>query len=470
MGPDEAHLFQSLAGRLLYSDRSLRASAERARAPRGRRGGAVGPPDLGRSPDRARADLGARGRRHRASAPAGPRLLADEAARHRPGDPERAGAIVRAGSPVRAGDAGPGEPVGDALRRWPAPRERLHPAGRSGDGRPAGRPAGGGASRALEPPGIARRPGRARAAQRGGRSRPAAPGRGPTIRGAPGGAGKPRVLQRDRRLRGGRRGVRDDSRRWAVDTGAVGERDRQPCVRLPGLRVGSGLHVVGQQPRAAAHPVVQRSGQRPAGGGHLRPGRGDRAGLGTDGASDPRGRRLRGPTRARLQPVRARGARGRAGAAAVRARRRSDQGLPAHPDEPIRSGPPALRDGLRGMGPWRVAERRGAAHRHRDRSGHRGAAGAKRVGRRRPRRPDRLCRPRRCPDGVDRRPDRVPRTARHPRASGGPRAHRAALRARGAGPRPVRGAPGRPSSSSPERGPRSSSSSATGRPAGRRGS
>ena len=53
-----------------------------------------------------------------------------------------------------------------------------------------------------------------------------------------------RVLQRARRLRRRRSRVRRDPRSGPVHPGAVAERDRQPVVRVPGLRVRLGLHLV----------------------------------------------------------------------------------------------------------------------------------------------------------------------------------------------------------------------------------
>src|SRR5438445_12235859 len=61
-------------------------------------------------------------------------------------------------------------------------------------------------------------------------------------------AARARVLQRPRWLRRGRTGVRDGPRGGAADAGALDQRDRQSRLRLPGLRVGLGIHVVAQQP------------------------------------------------------------------------------------------------------------------------------------------------------------------------------------------------------------------------------
>ena len=81
IGPDEAHLFQSLAGAILYSDRTLRPSADVLTRHTGGRPGPVGPRDLGGHPDRPGPDRRARGRGHRAAAAPRARVLAAEAAR-----------------------------------------------------------------------------------------------------------------------------------------------------------------------------------------------------------------------------------------------------------------------------------------------------------------------------------------------------------------------------------------------------
>ena len=81
---------------------------------RGRTVGALGARDLGRPADRAGADRRRRGPRDRPPAAARPRVLADEAARRRSRDPERAAGVLRAGSPGRARGAGAGEPVAAA--------------------------------------------------------------------------------------------------------------------------------------------------------------------------------------------------------------------------------------------------------------------------------------------------------------------------------------------------------------------
>ena len=80
-----------------------------------------------------------------------------------------------------------------------------------------------------------------------------------------------RVLQRARRLR--RRGsrVRDDPRPRAVHAGALAQRHRERVLRVHRLGVRLRVHVVREQPREPAHPVVQRPGDRSARRGDLHP-------------------------------------------------------------------------------------------------------------------------------------------------------------------------------------------------------
>ena len=131
--------------------------------------------------------------------------------------------------------------------------DRLTPGG------PA-RAADGGARGAAQPARNARRAGGARGAQRGAvaaRRRRGAAATRPSPRAAA--AARPRVLQRPRRLRRGRPGVRHRARRGPVDAGAVDQRGGEPALRLPGVRVRQRLHLVRQQPRESAHALVERS-------------------------------------------------------------------------------------------------------------------------------------------------------------------------------------------------------------------
>ncbi len=198
-------------------------------------------------------------------------------------------------------------------------RIALRLAQRSGLGRGARRAANRGASGAAQP---AREPGRAGQAAGGNRARARAAF--PTLagerdaRGPPAAAGA-RVLQRPRWLRRPRAGIRDASRRRAMDAGALDQRDRQSRVRLPGVGRGRWLHVVGEQPREPAHPLVERSRRRPAGRGLLRPRRRRGSAVFADGSPDSGGgRAVRRATRPGLQPLRAHVARDLARAHAIR--------------------------------------------------------------------------------------------------------------------------------------------------------
>ena len=149
--PDEAHLFQRLANRILYSDPSLRPSPRRAR--RNRRGapglwphGISGDLPIVRRPHRP-----GRGRRHRPPAAAGARVLAAEAARRRPRDHQRARRHPTPGPPGLARESGAGEPV-DARPPEPSePRRRVRPARRAADAPRTGPAPGGRAGGAAEP-------------------------------------------------------------------------------------------------------------------------------------------------------------------------------------------------------------------------------------------------------------------------------------------------------------------------------
>ena len=297
---DEAHLFQRLANRILYSDPSLRpAPAVLARNERGA-SAPLAARDLGRPAHRARADRRGRRPRDRAPAPARPRVLAHEASGRRPRDPERAWRDLRPGSHRCARDAR----CGRASRPW---------SGRSGTG-------GGGVyvlrgdQISAEDRTLLQAAARAVLLSRRGTladqvirlerpvpraSRHAARGTGGDERGA----GPRPELEFFNGLGGfaddGRTYV-DDPRPGPVHAGPVGQRRRQPVVRVPGLRIRIGVHVVREQPREPAHPVVERSGQRPGERGDLRPRRGDRGALGADGAADPlRGIHVHAPGTAR---------------------------------------------------------------------------------------------------------------------------------------------------------------------------
>ena len=464
---EEAGLFQRLAGHVLYA-RSVVASVLRRDSPRRRRaGGALGAGHLRRPPDRPRADRRHRGRRDRAPAAARARVLADEAARRRSRDPERAGVVLHPGSADRPGDAGPHEPVPAAERRGPRARRGVRAADgphSGGDARPASRRGARGpgrtprnAVRTAEP-----RPGGGHriAGNRRAAAAPAVRGR---FAGRPGAVG-PRVLQRPRRIRRGRTGVRDDPRRRAVDPGPVDQRHRQSRLRLPGRGRGQRLHVVGIEPREPAHALVERPGHRSAGRGPLRARRGHRRAVGADGPADPRRvRALRRPARPGIQPVRACRARHRARPPPVRAARRSGQDLAADDPQHVAAGPAAFGHGLCRVGARPVARRVGAVARDGDRSGNGRDVRAQPV-EHRVRFPRRLRRSGRTADCLDRRPAGIPGTERHARQSG--RAGRGQRPCRsGSAPASIPAARCRPrSSSSPGRRRSSSSSSARRRP------
>ena len=97
-----------------------------------------------------------------------------------------------------------------------------------------------------------------------------------------------RVLQRSGWLRRGRPRICDDPRPWPIDAGAVDQRCRQSWLRLPGVRGRRRLRLVGEQPRASADAVVERSGHRSSGRGVLSHGRRDRGSLEPHCAADPR--------------------------------------------------------------------------------------------------------------------------------------------------------------------------------------
>ena len=225
--PDEAHLFQRLANRILYSDPSLRPAAGLlARNERG----APGLWAHGISGDlpivMVRIDE-ARGPRHRSAAAPRARVLAAEAPRRRPRDPQRAWRHLRPGPPRFARGPRADEPVHPGPR-WPSePRRGLHPARRPALDRGPHAPPGRRPGRPAEPPGHTRRPGDPPGASReDGSARPARRLEGDKERGGRAASGA-RVLQRARWLRRWRARVRHHPRPGTVHPGALAERDRQ---------------------------------------------------------------------------------------------------------------------------------------------------------------------------------------------------------------------------------------------------
>ena len=241
----------------------------------------------------------------------------------------------------------------------------------------------------------------------------------------------------------------------------MAERDRQPVVRVPGLRVRVGLHLVREQSREPADAVVQRPRQRP--------GRARRSTSATTTPASCGARRRCRSAREESTYV------ARHGAGYSRFEHVHDgiqldlvQFVPL--DDPLkvsvltienRSGR-SRRLSVTAYAEWVLGTSRGAsgaADRHRARSGDAGAPRAQPV-EHRVQRPGRVPRPRRPADGVDRRSDRVPRPQRRPGSARRPRPRTPAAgsRRRRAW---IRAPPCRPASSSPtERGPRSSCCSA----------
>ena len=76
-----------------------------------------------------------------------------------------------------------------------------------------------------------------------------------------------------------------------VPPGALGERGRQPARRVRRERAGRRLHLGGEQLLLPAHPLAQRSGERPRVRGALPARRGERGALERDASADPPGRR-----------------------------------------------------------------------------------------------------------------------------------------------------------------------------------
>ena len=249
---------------------------------------------------------------------------------------------------------------------------------------------------------------------------------------------RPRVLQRARRLRRRWPGICDDPRARPVDAGAVDQCHRQSRIRLSGGDRRRRLHLVGQQPREPAHPLVQRSGQRSPGRGLLSARRRHRRPVVPDGAADPRRQRhLCGSAWPGIQPVRACGARHRRRVAAVRAARRSDQDLAPHAAQHIAPHAASLGDRLCGMGAWSVARGLRAVRDDRDRSRHRRDVRAQSV-ERRLRIARRLRRSWRAADRLDGRPAGVHRPQRDTGKPGGARRRGTAVQHRGRRPRSLR--------------------------------
>ncbi len=175
-------------------------------------------------------------------------------------------------------------------------------------------------------------------------------------------------------------GFGDDGREYvtilgerAVDPGALDQRDRQSLLRFLRVRIRLGLDLGGQQPAEPVDALVQRPRQRPSGRGDPRPRRGDRRDLGADGPSRARRVALRGAARPGVQPIRAREPRHPARPDAVRAARGPGQDLVSRRREPFPRAPGPLGHCVRRMGARRPARRLGSLHHHAAGRGDRGA-------------------------------------------------------------------------------------------------
>ena len=164
-----------------------------------------------------------------------------------------------------------------------------------------------------------------------------------------------RILQWPGRICCRRQGICDDPGARPIDSSALGQRHRQSDVRLPDRDRRQRLHLVRQQPREPAHPLVERSDQRPARRGLLCARRQDRRRLESDSGPYPRPRgSLCRPSWPRLQPVRAQRAWRRRQSSSVCADRRIDKDIAAPLDEHIEHHPPSQRDRLCRVGARRI--------------------------------------------------------------------------------------------------------------------
>ena len=143
-------LFQRLAGHLIYCSADAAAFLDTIRRGVGAQSGLVAAGHFRRPADRAAAHRRHREPRRRPPAAAGARILADEAARRRSRDPERARVLLCAGPSDRARDTGADEPVTATGRRGGICRAASSCFGRpdfGGDTRPSRVGGAGGARR-----------------------------------------------------------------------------------------------------------------------------------------------------------------------------------------------------------------------------------------------------------------------------------------------------------------------------------
>ena len=379
MTPDDAHLYQRLASRVCYSDPGLRPPSERLARNHATRSRLWGYRISGDLPivllhiddpaDTAivRQLLNAHAYWHMRGLAVDLVLLNEEATSYAPELPGTLQSLLQA-HPARANVFAV---RADLLA--PGDRECLECAARavlrSRDGTLADQ-----LERAVRP--DARPPARRARPRRGLRPRDAAARRSTCSFTA-------RVRQRPGRLRRRRTGIRDRARARTHHAAPVGQHRRQCRIRVHRFGIGRRIHLVGQQPGESAHAVVERSRHRPTGRGLVRPRRGRRSALGADTAADPGRRRpLPRASRAGLQPLPARRSGRGARPRAIRAMARCREDLAAHDRESVRAHAPPLRHRLRRVDARDVAERRGAVHHDRARSGHRCPARAQCVERR----------------------------------------------------------------------------------------
>ncbi len=229
---EDALLYERLASRVLYADRSLRAGPERPRPERARPGRTVAARHLGGSSHPARARGGGGRPAARPGGAAGAGVLAAQGAAGRRRDPERA----RRRLSRRDAGAAHGTPRQRSVEGVEPPARRSLPAARGPHGGGRARPARGrGASRAERGSGRLVGPARARPRPLAGAEPPdLVPSRQP----APAAASDAGLELPPLALANGLGGFDDGGRDYVVrldgrdgDSAAVGERDRQSRVR-----------------------------------------------------------------------------------------------------------------------------------------------------------------------------------------------------------------------------------------------
>jgi hypothetical protein len=369
---EEALLFERLASRVLYADRSLRASPDvlgpqRVSGP----GGPLAACDLRRPADPPRA--GRRRERPPARAPGAPGagVLAAQGPQRRRRHPQRApGRLLRRDARADHGAArhrpveGLEAPSGRSLpaARRPRARSRAHPPRDRGARRAERRPWRTGQPARSALCGVA---GTGTRRVRAVRIRAASGGPAHFSR-ARGHAGA-RAGQRSGRVRRRGPGVCRGARGGAGNTPAMGQRHRQPLVRNGRHDLGRGLHVVGEQPREPADALRKRSRHGLDGGSPVRPRRRDRGGVGTNAGSGrppERQRPCRDPPRCRAHALRTHGTRHPPRPRRLRGQGRPGEVLVAQPHERERVESSSQPVRVQRVGPGAPEGRPGGACRH----------------------------------------------------------------------------------------------------------